>query len=142
MNVRDWLHVGDHCRAIDAVLQQGQPGEAYNIGGNAPMTNLDVVRTLSGLFDEAFHADPALARRFPASPAAKGGNTASLLQFVADRPGHDRRYDIDGSKIAAELGFSPAQGFESGLRQTVEWYFANEDWWRAVLDGSYREWVR
>ncbi|MBA2293228.1 MAG: dTDP-glucose 4,6-dehydratase [Gemmatimonadales bacterium] len=141
MNIRDWLYVGDHCRAIEAVLERGRPGEVYNVGGDAPMTNLEVVRTLSRLIDEAFSAEPALAARFPSSPAARGGTTLSLLKFVTDRPGHDRRYDIDGSKIAAELGFRPAEGFESGLRQTVEWYLANEEWWRAVLDGSYREWV-
>jgi dTDP-glucose 4,6-dehydratase len=92
--------------------------------------------------DEAFEAAPALAGRFPSAPAAHSRTTESLVTFVKDRPGHDRRYAIDASKIERELGFRPRETFESGIRKTVRWYLENEAWWRAVMDGSYREWIR
>jgi dTDP-glucose 4,6-dehydratase len=141
-NVRDWLYVEDHCRAIERVLDAGRVGETYNVGGRNEWTNLAIVRLLGGLVDELFAADPSLATRFPAAPAARGRPTDSLLTFVADRPGHDRRYAIDGRKIERELGFVPAESFESGIRRTVAWYLANEGWWRGVMSGAYREWIR
>jgi dTDP-glucose 4,6-dehydratase len=142
LNVRDWLFVGDHCRAIEAVLRGGRIGETYNVGGRSELTNLEVVRLLCRLVDEAFAADPSLAGRFPRCPAATGTSTASLVTFVRDRPGHDRRYAIDPGKIERELGFTPEASFEAGLRLTLAWYLANEPWWRAVMDGSYRDWIR
>ena len=142
LNVRDWLYVEDHCRALEQVLLRGRVGETYNVGGWSERTNLDVVRLLCRALDEAFAADGRLAERFPRCPAARGGNTASLLTFVADRPGHDRRYAIDARKIEAELGFRPAESFESGLRRTVHWYVDHEAWWRATMDGSYATWIQ
>lgn len=139
--VRDWLHVEDHCRGIEACLARGRPGETYNIGGGAELPNLTVIETLCAAVDAAFAADPALAARFPDAPAAKGQPTASLKTFVTDRPGHDRRYAIDETKARAELGYAPARTFEQGFAATLGWYLANEGWWRAIMDGSYRDWV-
>lgn len=139
-NVRDWLHVADHCLGIEAILLAGRVGETYNVGGGNEWSNVDLVRTLAGLVDDAFTADEQLARRFPAAPARHGA-TASLITFVTDRPGHDRRYAIDGRKLERELGFRAATPFADGLRSTLRWYLANEHWWRAVMDGRYREWM-
>ncbi len=141
MQVRDWLFVEDHCRAIWLVLDRGRVGEVYNIGGGAELPNLTVIDTLCGAVDTAFGADPELARRFPDAPAARGTATASLKTTIADRPGHDRRYAIDTAKIARELGYAPAHGFDDWFARTLEWYLANEPWWRGVLDGSYRGWL-
>ncbi|WP_462322504.1 dTDP-glucose 4,6-dehydratase [Halochromatium sp.] len=124
-NIRDWLYVEDHCRAIDRVLEAGRPGEVYNIGGDSERTNLEVVDTLCRLLDEAL---PDSAHR-PHS---------QLKQFVSDRPGHDRRYAIDATKIQTELGWQPAETFETGLARTLSWYLGNQDWTRRVTDGSYR----
>lgn len=124
-NVRDWLYVGDHCRALDVVLHRGQPGETYAIGGNSEVKNLDLVKTLCTLMDE-------MAPDLPIRPAQR------LITFVADRPGHDRRYAIDASKIRAELGWVPQETLASGLRQTVAWYLANRDWWQPLLAEPYR----
>ena len=128
-NVRDWLFVGDHCSAIRMVLEQGRPGETYNIGGNSERANLDVVNTICSLLDE-ITPNPAI------------GDRQKLIQFVPDRPGHDRRYAIDASKIARELGWQPTISFEEGLRRTVQWYLENTDWVENVRTGGYREWIR
>jgi len=141
-NVRDWLYVEDHCRAVEQVLLRGRIGETYNVGGRNEWQNIDIVRLLCRLVDQAFAADSGLGRSFPKAPAARGGATDSLISFVPDRPGHDRRYAIDSRKIEAELGFTPAESFESGIQRTLGWYLANEGWWRGVMDGSYREWMR
>jgi len=140
-NVRDWLHVEDHVSGIEAVLQRGRVGEVYNIGGECELSNLEVVERLCECVDAAFAADAGLAERFPNAPAASGGETVSLRAFVEDRAGHDRRYAIDTGKISAELGFRPGRGLAEGLRGTLAWYLANEAWWRAVQDGSYRDWI-
>jgi dTDP-glucose 4,6-dehydratase len=142
MNVRDWLYVEDHCRAVEQILLRGRVGATYNVGGANEWTNLDIVRLLCRLVDDAFASDETLRRRFPGAPAAKGGETASLMSFVKDRPGHDRRYAIDGRRIEAELGFVPTERFETGIRRTIAWYLANESWWRGVMSGAYRSWVQ
>ena len=142
LNVRDWLYVEDHCRAIEQVIQGGRVGETYNVGGRNEWKNIDIVRLLCRLTDDAFAADPGLRQRFPRSPAARGGRGEELITLVKDRPGHDRRYAIDASKIERDLGFGPSESFESGIRKTITWYLAHEGWWRAVIDGSYREWVQ
>jgi dTDP-glucose 4,6-dehydratase len=142
LNVRDWLYVEDHCRALEQVVLRGRLGETYNVGGRNERRNIDIVRALCALVDQLVGADPGLAERFPRCPAAGRKETASLVTFVKDRPGHDRRYAIDASKIERELGFVPCESFESALRRTVTWYLGNEPWWRAVMDGSYRHWVR
>jgi dTDP-glucose 4,6-dehydratase len=142
LNVRDWLYVEDHCRAVEQVLLTGRTGETYNVGGRSEWKNIDIVRLLCDLVDEAFAADGSLARRFPCAPAAAQRPTAELITFVTDRPGHDRRYAIDAGKIERELGFCPGETFETGIRKTLAWYLANESWWRSILEGSYREWVQ
>lgn len=141
MNVRDWLHVEDHCRGIALVLEGGAAGETYNIGGGAELPNLEVIKAICAGVDDAFTDDPALAGRFPDAPAAKGARSDSLMTYVADRAGHDRRYAIDESKIRDSLGYRPARGFAEGLSATIAWYLANEPWWRSVMDGSYRDWI-
>ena len=127
MNVRDWLYVADHCSAIRRVLEAGRPGEVYNIGGRAEMHNIDIVRRLCALVDE-LRPDPA-------------GPRDRLITFVKDRPGHDRRYAIDASKIEAELGWTPRETFATGIRKTVAWYLDNQEWVAAVQSGAYREWM-
>ena len=140
-NVRDWLYVEDHCRALEQVVLRGRAGETYNIGGRSERVNLDLVHLLCGLVDEAFTREPWLRGRFPDSPAARGGTSASLITFVKDRPGHDRRYAIDSAKVERELGFCPEESFETGIRKTVDWYLHHEEWWRSVMDGRYRTWT-
>lgn len=141
LNVRDWLYVEDHCRAVERVIVAGRLGETYNVGGRNEWKNIEIVRLLCRLVDEAFAADPALARRFPRSPAA-AGSSEQLITFVKDRPGHDRRYAIDATKIERDLGFCPRESFETGIRRTLDWYLTHETWWRSVMDGSYRVWLR
>jgi len=140
-NVRDWLYVEDHCRALEQVVLEGRVGETYNIGGRSERANLDLVHLLCGLIDEAFARESELRTRFPRSPAARGGKSAELITLVKDRPGHDRRYAIDTGKIERELGFCPEESFESGIRKTVDWYLSHEEWWRSVMDGRYQAWT-
>ena len=127
--IRDWLYVKDHCSAIRRVLEAGRPGEVYNVGGWNEQPNLAIVHTVCALLDEL-------------SPRADGTTYATQIRFVKDRPGHDRRYAIDASKIERELGWRPAETFATGIRKTVEWYLANGDWVRNVQSGAYRDWVR
>jgi dTDP-glucose 4,6-dehydratase len=125
MNVRDWLYVGDHCTAIRAVLERGRAGETYNVGGDAERTNIEVVDAICALLDE---------RR----PRQDGQPRRSQITYVKDRPGHDRRYAVDASKLKSELGWAPAHSFEQGIADTVDWYLGNQPWVARVLDGSYR----
>jgi dTDP-glucose 4,6-dehydratase len=141
-NVRDWLDVADHCRAIELILDQGRPGETYNVGGGAEMANLDLVHQLCAAVDRAFAGEPGLAARFAGAPAANREQSLSLLSRVADRPGHDRRYAIDDRKIRAELGYAPAGDFATSLRATLRWYLDNESWWRAALSGDHEAWLK
>nr|VFK23349.1 MAG: dTDP-glucose 4,6-dehydratase [Candidatus Kentron sp. MB]VFK28481.1 MAG: dTDP-glucose 4,6-dehydratase [Candidatus Kentron sp. MB]VFK74268.1 MAG: dTDP-glucose 4,6-dehydratase [Candidatus Kentron sp. MB] len=136
MNIRDWLYVGDHCLGIDLVIRHGQIGRTYNIGGNNEWRNIDIVRLLCRLLDDAFTRDRALSIRFPDAPPASGGKSEDLITFVEDRPGHDWRYAIDTSGIERELGFSPKETFETGIRKTIDWYLENERWWRDVMNGE------
>ncbi len=133
MNVRDWLHVEDHCRGIEKVLEVGEPGETYNIGGGEEVPNLVIIDRICDAVDRAFASQPALARRFPDAPAAAGKSSATLKTFVEDRAGHDRRYAIDESKARECLGYEPSRDFEQGLAQTLDWYLQNESWWRPLL---------
>ncbi|MGF1492912.1 MAG: dTDP-glucose 4,6-dehydratase [Microcoleaceae cyanobacterium] len=124
-NVRDWLYVLDHCRALDAVIHRGQPGETYNIGGNNEVKNLDLVKMLCNIMDQ-------LAPNLPVKPSSE------LITFVKDRPGHDRRYAIDAHKIMTELGWAPLVTVEEGLRQTVSWYLSHQHWWEPLLSEEYQ----
>lgn len=126
--IRDWLYVKDHCSAIRRVLEAGTLGETYNIGGWNEKPNLEIVHTVCALLDEL-------------RPKADGSSYATQITYVTDRPGHDRRYAIDARKIERELGWKPAETFETGIRKTVEWYLANSDWVAHVQNGSYRDWV-
>jgi len=139
---RDWLYVRDHCRGIDRILEKGRVGETYNLGGGAERQNIDVIRMLCSKINAMFQSDAGLRSRFPRCPAADGGDTASLITFVRDRPGHDRRYAVDAMKATLETGYGPAESFETGLGKTIVWYIANEPWWRSVMDGSYKEWMK
>ena len=128
LNVRDWLYVEDHCRAIRAVLAEGRVGETYNVGGRSEKKNLEIVRAICELLDEMRPRDSVIPH-------------ADLITFVKDRPGHDRRYAIDASKICGELGWQPQETFESGIRKTVCWYLEHADWVRDVTSGNYRQWM-
>jgi dTDP-glucose 4,6-dehydratase len=120
LNIRDWLYVGDHCSAIDAVLRKGVVGDVYNIGGNNEWKNIDIVKLLLGLLKKS----------------------ESLLSFVKDRPGHDLRYAIDATKIRTQIGWEPSVTFEEGLAKTIEWYLANETWWRRIISGEYQQYYK
>ena len=133
MNVRDWLHVEDHCRGIEACLERGMPGETYNIGGGEELRNLTVIERICSEVDRVFEAMPELAGRFPDAPAARGRPTSELKTFVEDRKGHDRRYAIDERKAKSALGYMPQRDFAAGLAATLHWYIANERWWRPLL---------
>ncbi|MBJ8111779.1 dTDP-glucose 4,6-dehydratase [Bacillus cereus group sp. N6] len=117
LNVRDWLHVEDHCQAIDLVLHKGENGEVYNVGGNNERTNIEIVKTILKALDKP----------------------ESLIQYVTDRPGHDRRYAIDATKLREELGWSPKYNFDTGIEQTINWYLENQDWWENIISGEYQE---
>ncbi|MDB5848350.1 MAG: dTDP-glucose 4,6-dehydratase [Rhodoferax sp.] len=129
MQVRDWLYVKDHCSAIRRVLEGGRLGETYNVGGWNEKPNIDIVNTVCALLDEL-------------RPKADGKSYRDQITYVTDRPGHDRRYAIDARKLERELGWKPAETFDTGIRKTVEWYLANSDWVENVQSGGYRDWVR
>lgn len=120
LNIRDWLHVEDHCQAIDLVLHNGRSGEVYNVGGNNERTNIDIVKTI----------------------LAQLGKPESLIKFVKDRPGHDRRYAIDATKLRTELGWKPKYTFETGIKQTIEWYLNHQEWWQNIISGEYQEYFK
>ena len=124
-NIRDWLYVDDHAHALCKILFEGRTGENYNVGGNAEVSNLDVVRGICRLLDEL-------------SPMSNMSKHEERIEFVLDRPGHDFRYAIDSTKIRNELDWRPIETFETGLRRTVEWYLSNSDWWKPILSGEYR----
>ncbi|MBK5432908.1 dTDP-glucose 4,6-dehydratase [Bacillus sp. TH25] len=120
LNVRDWLHVEDHCQAIDLVLHNGKNGEVYNVGGNNERTNIEIVKTILKALDKP----------------------ESLIKYVTDRPGHDRRYAIDATKLCEELGWSPKYNFDTGIEQTIKWYLENQDWWKSIISGEYQEYFK
>ncbi len=128
-NIRDWLYVSDHCSAIRAVLAHGNVGEIYNIGGSNEQTNLDVVAAICTMLDQVHPSSPIVPH-------------AELIQYIRDRAGHDRRYAIDANKIQQELGWRPVETFETGIRKTVNWYLANQDWVANIASGEYRHWVK
>ena len=127
--IRDWLYVKDHCNAIRTVLEKGRLGETYNVGGWNEKTNLDVVKTLCNILDQL-------------KPKADGSKYADQISFVNDRPGHDKRYAIDATKLQKELGWKPQETFETGIRKTVKWYLENQEWVSHVTSGDYKSWVQ
>jgi len=141
LNVRDWIHVEDHCAAIGNVLEFGRVGETYNIGCENETTNIALVRMLCDLIDRQVRASGAVAERFPECPGAKGGACKELITFIKDRPGHDRRYAIDPAKFMREIGRLPSRKLTQGLAETIEWYIDNESWWRPIQSGEYRQWL-
>lgn len=130
--IRDWLFVEDHCRGIELVLDKGVVGETYNIGGVNEWQNIDIVNLVCKLVDAEFAADASLAARYPQAPQARGEGAASLITYVTDRAGHDRRYAVGTDKIRTELGYVPQETFETGIVKTIQWYLANEAWWRPL----------
>jgi dTDP-glucose 4,6-dehydratase len=142
LQVRDWLHVEDHCVAIGLALTRGRSGEVYNVGGNSETTNIEIVRTLCGLVDACLAKRSDLTQAFPASPAVSGKSAADLITHVRDRLGHDRRYAINYGKAARELSYAPARNLAQGLGATLEWYIANLGWWQAVMGRDYAAWVQ
>ena len=133
-NVRDWLYVEDHAKALRTVLERGAPGETYNVGGNNERTNLQVVESICAALDEL--VPPGAALRLPAA-GAKMSSYRDLITFVPDRPGHDKRYAIDATKLRTRLGWAPVETFDTGIRKTVQWYLDNAWWWRPIRDKKY-----
>jgi len=142
LQIRDWLHVEDHCAAIKLALTKGKPGAVYNIGGNSETTNIHIVRSLCELLDARLNAHADYRTTFPASPTFNGSRAVHLISHVRDRPGHDRRYAIDYSKASRDLGYAPARNLESGLRSTVDWYLQQVQWWQELLGRDYAAWLR
>jgi dTDP-glucose 4,6-dehydratase len=141
LQVRDWLHVEDHCEAISLALTVGKPGEVYNIGGNSETTNIHIVRTLCESTDAHLSERAELRRTYPESPAAGGKHSVELIKHVRDRPGHDRRYAIDYRKAQRDLGYAPTRDLAAGLVEAQEWYFSHRTWWQAHLGRDYDSWI-
>jgi dTDP-glucose 4,6-dehydratase len=141
LQVRDWLHVADHCEAIVLALLRGKTGEVFNIGGNSETTNIHIVRTLCALVDESLAARPDLRLAFPASPAVSGKTAVTLIAHVKDRPGHDRRYAIDYRKAQRDFGYAPSRDLKRGLAETLDWYLSNRGWWEPLLGRDYAAWI-
>ena len=139
LQIRDWLHVQDHCRAIDHILRASGIGETWNVGAGSSEPNIRVVEAVCELVDLEFRQRPELKTRYPHSAPARGQPSRSLITHVKDRLGHDRRYAVDGGKIA-RLGFRPGTALDGGLASTVRWYLEHESWWRAIVSGEYRSW--
>jgi dTDP-glucose 4,6-dehydratase len=142
LQIRDWLHVEDHCVAIHLALTKGKPGEVYNVGGNSETTNIHIVRTLCSLVDESLKVRPEYREMFPVAPFFNGASAADLISHVRDRPGHDRRYAINYSKALDSLGYRPARDLPDGLKSTVEWYLGHVPWWNELLGRDYSGWLK
>lgn len=140
LQIRDWLYVEDHCRGIDLILKSDKVGECFNIGGNNEWANIDIVKLVCRLMNEAMQEE-RYREAFPNALSALRGTSEDLIAFVTDRPGHDRRYAIDATKSESVLGFAPNETFASGIAKTVQWYLENEAWWRSVQNGEYRQWI-
>lgn len=133
MQIRDWLHVEDHARGIELVLKKGRLGENYNIGGHNEWANINIVKLICQLIDEAFQQTPSLKTKYPEASSAHQGRSLTLINYVKDRAGHDRRYAIDANKSFLELGYRPKFTFEQGISRTVQWYLSNDNWWKPLL---------
>jgi dTDP-glucose 4,6-dehydratase len=142
LQIRDWLHVEDHCVAIHLALTKGSPGQVYNVGGNSETTNIHIVRSLCDSVDEYLSKHPQHRAAFPEAPIYNGKTATTLITHVRDRPGHDRRYAINFAKAARSLGYTPVRDLKSGLASTVQWYLGNVSWWQKLLGRDHAEWVR
>ncbi len=141
--IRDWLYVDDHNRGVDLILRKGKPGQTYNIGGNNEWTNIDIIKVICRSMHTMLTGnEKRFDRTFPNTPSFRNQDPESLITFVTDRAGHDRRYAINANKISGTLGFSPKESFETGIKKTIQWYFENESWWRKIMNGSYRSWLK
>ena len=140
--IRDWLYVDDHARGIDLIMRKGRIGESYNIGGINEWANIDIVNLVCDLVDQCLTDDADLQLQFPNAPVCHGKKAKELITYVKDRLGHDRRYAIDPSKSNNEIGYQPAESFETGIKKTIDWYLNNEEWWRAVMSGEYQDWIK
>ncbi len=135
--IRDWLYVKDHARGIDLIINKGRVGETYNIGGHNEWQNIDIVTLICERMNQLALDNEKLRKQFPEMPA----DAKTLITYVTDRPGHDLRYAIDAHKSTQELGYIPEESFETGINKTIDWYMQQQDWWRAVMDGSYQDWI-
>lgn len=142
LNVRDWLYVEDHCRAIELCLRRGEVGKTYNIGGGEEHANIAIVKALCAQMDARLSASDGLLNAYPRTPVAMGQASETLIRYVDDRPGHDRRYAIDESLIRRDLGYWPTEDFATGLQKTIDWYLAQSDWWMELLDVEYQDWLQ
>ncbi len=140
--IRDWLYVEDHCQGICLILDKGQAGSNYNIGGNNEYTNLDLVKCICSLLDNLFIENKELQKQYPLMPICNGKSSLSLIHYVKDRPGHDRRYAIDSSKFDKELNYKPKHSFEEGIIKTINWYLENSDWYKPLLEEQYNDWIK
>ena len=131
----------DHNLGVDQILEKGNAGETYNIGGNNESTNIDIVKTICNLIHQRVSRNKDLLKRYPNCTSANGSHPQTLVTHVTDRLGHDRRYAINAEKISSGLGYSPAESFETGIRKTLEWFLDKEDWWRQIVGGSYSNWI-
>jgi dTDP-glucose 4,6-dehydratase len=134
--IRDWLYVKDHARGIELVLKKGRVGENYNIGGHNEWANINIVNLVCQLMNEAFTNQPKLATQYPQADKVIKQQSQGLIKYVTDRAGHDRRYAIDATKSALELGYKPVESFDSGIAKTIEWYLSNTQWWAPLLDSQ------
>ncbi|WP_321492464.1 dTDP-glucose 4,6-dehydratase [uncultured Desulfobacter sp.] len=139
--IRDWLYVDDHNRGVDLILERGTTGQTYNIGGANEWSNIDIVHLICDLLFEKFSSDKSLAEQFANSPSAQANHPATLISHVKDRAGHDRRYAINAQKIRNELGFTPQESFETGIRKTLTWFLDHQPWWDKLLSDSYKDWI-
>ena len=140
--IRDWLYVDDHARGIDLIMRKGKNGESYNIGGINEWANIDIVNLICEIVDSKLSDNPTLQKQYPNAPVCHGKKSKDLITYVKDRPGHDRRYAIDPGKSNNEIGYTPEESFETGIQKTVDWYLNNETWWRAIISGSYQDWIK
>jgi dTDP-glucose 4,6-dehydratase len=141
LQVRDWLHVSDHCAAVELAIRRGKSGEVYNVGGNCETSNIHIVRSLCNIIDDRWRQNARLQAIFPESCAAAGKDSVDTITHVRDRPGHDRRYAIDFSKASRELGYAPRRDLTSGIESTIDWYLANVGWWQRLLGPDYASWI-
>ena len=140
--IRDWLYVDDHARGIDLIMRHGRKGEPYNIGGINEWANIDIVNLVCDLVDKCISESIELQKQYPNAPASQGKSARELITYVKDRLGHDRRYAIDPTKSNNEINYQPNESFNTGIKKTVDWFLTNEPWWRSVMSGEYKDWIK